>query len=404
MSNMSSPLTILGLGGAGCRIIRELNALPVASQLRLLAVDTDAESIAESGLPPEAVLQASREWRIGKGCGGDELVGQRSIAKERHNLEKMLEGSRILVITGGLGGGVCTGGAPVVLGAAAKLQITTVAFLSLPFSMEGFRRRRIADEAIAKELLPRADAVITLPNDLLFASLPGETPMLQAYRMADKEMADAITALTVVLTAGNLFSADAGSLCSLFYRKGGSCAIGAGCADTAAGEGVETAMERALLSPLLGNAAAGFAEADGVIFTVTGGENLTMAEARRALELANAQLPPEPERKILMGAAVLPEMGSRIQITVLTVHYSHGSDDESSSSFEASNFPESNDAPAVPLPRRRKSNVQAGNSDQLQLPNFDTEEKGIMENTAQVMFEGEDLDVPTFKRRNIVLE
>ena len=128
-------ITILALGGAGCRILRALAEAPAAQSLRLLAADTDAESLARSGVAENCRLLAGARWRGGRGCGGNVIDGQRAMAHERSTLEQMLSGSAMLMVIGGLGGGTASGGVPVVLSVARKLGIPTMFLMTLPFAL-----------------------------------------------------------------------------------------------------------------------------------------------------------------------------------------------------------------------------------------------------------------------------
>ena len=107
-------ITVLGIGGAGCRIMRHIKLAPGADKLRLLVLDSDTGSLEESGLPPECRIIAGMNLRSGRGCGGNEILGRSAVAVERPRLGKILEGTEILLIIGGLGGGLCTGIAVIV--------------------------------------------------------------------------------------------------------------------------------------------------------------------------------------------------------------------------------------------------------------------------------------------------
>ena len=148
MDNCERKITILALGGGGCRIMKEFVSGHETGQFDLLAVDSDLESLQNSGLPEERWLQAGRLLRSGRGCGGDIISGQQALANERKQLNTLLNGSDVLIIVAGLGGGLASGGMPVILGVAAKLHITTAVLVSLPFNMEGFQRRQLADEPV----------------------------------------------------------------------------------------------------------------------------------------------------------------------------------------------------------------------------------------------------------------
>ena len=212
-------ITVLALGGAGCRVMRELAGSSAAAGLRLLAADTDREALAASGLAPESRLLAGELWRYGRGCGGRELVGQRAFAHERSQLEKLLSGSEALIVVAGLGGGAGTGGVSVIPGICSKLRVPALFLLTLPFTLEGHSRRKLAERTLEGELISVADAVIALPNDLLFSSLDAATPLAEAFEAADRELARTVLALVALLGAENLFNADFSGFSALLKRR-----------------------------------------------------------------------------------------------------------------------------------------------------------------------------------------
>lgn len=385
-------ITILGIGGAGCRILRQISNTPGTENLRLLAFDSDTESLAESGLPKENCIIAGMNLRSGRGCGGNETLGRSAAAVERQHLARILEGTKLLLVIGGLGGGMCTGGLPVILGVSRHLHITTMLMLSLPFAMEGYGRRKQADERICSDLLPLADCVIALPNDLLFSTLPAETPLAHALELADQEMARTAIALSAILLAGNIFSADISNFSSML-KPHALCSIGVGVASASDPNAVEKALEKMMLSPLLGGPAE-LQKADAVAFTIIGGSKLSLGDAKAALDLASAQLDKSAERKILLGAGTSSEWDDILQITALSVHYTN----------KPVAAPVSPSAVARRRNSERKAAPEAEGSFVQQTLELDTIEKGIMDKTTPEFFNGEDLDIPTFKRRGMIID
>ena len=391
--NGNEPITILAVGGAGCRIMRSLRTLPGAESLRLLALDTDRAALEATGLPEADQLLAGEVWRGGKGCGGNELDGQRAVAHERVNLESLLRGSRFLLVLCGLGGGTASGGAPVVLSVAAKLKIPNLFIVTLPFMLEGPRRRNLAERVLADNLFDVADAVVALPDDLLFSTLPGDTPLAAAFELADRECAGTALALSTVLSAGNLLNADLTSFTALLKRRKSLCSIGVGLvrgdAECRAEEVPEKLVSGLLASPLLGGPRV-LREADAAVISLLGGSDLSLGDVRNTLGLMAKYLPAGAEQ--LTAASAHPDWQGARQLCVLAVKYSEP-------------------APELPArhPVRKRSETAApkpasgGSAEQLEL-GLDPVSKGIMERTTPVMWNNEDLDEPTFKRRKIVID
>ena len=387
-------ITVLGIGGSGCRIIGILKENPLAAPLRLIAIDSDVAGLEACGLEENCRLLAGERWRNGRGCGGNVIDGQRVVAHERTHIEKLLDGVSFLLVVGGLGRGTASGGMPVVLSVARKLEIPTLFVVTLPFTLEGHSRRKIAEDTVKNELLGLADAVICLPNDLLFSVLESTTPLSNAFKLADQELSRTVLALTMVLLHGNLLAADFGSFITLLKKKKSFCSIGVGIAsgEIDAGKRGEAAMERLLQSPLLGGADK-LGAADAVIVTLLGGPELSLGESRQILELAARQV--KPEAQLIVGAATGEEWTDKILLAAITVKF----DAES----EASELLRSS---SVSHPRRTRTASPAAHAvdgDQLTLP-LEPVSKGVMERGPQVKWRNEELDIPTFKRRNIAID
>jgi len=373
--------------------MRILRTLPGAESLRLLALDTDRAALDSTGLPETDKLLAGELWRGGKGCGGSELDGQRAVAHERQTLETMLRGSAFLLVLCGLGGGTASGGAPVVLSVAAKLKLPNLFIVTLPFMLEGPRRRNLAERVLSENLFDVADAVVALPDDLLFSTLPGDTPLAAAFELADRECAGTALALSTVLSAGNLLNADLASFTALLKRRKSMCSIGVGLVRGDDGCRAEELPEKLvsgmLASPLLGGPRV-LRDADAAVISILGGNDLSLGDMRNTLELVAKYLPPNAEQ--LTAASARPDWQGARQLCVLTVKYSE---------------PEP-EIPARPAAHRKRSAAAkpesgGGEAEQLTLK-LDPVSKGIMERTTPVMWNNEDLDEPTFKRRNVVID
>ena len=392
---MPEKITILAVGGAGCRIMRLLREQPGAEKLHLIALDTDRTALDETGLPPENLLLAGELWRGGRGCGGDELDGQRAVAHERARLENFLRDSKFLVVVCGLGGGTASGGAPVVLSVAAKLKLPNFFIVTLPFMLEGYRRRNLAERVLSESLFEISDAVVSLPDDLLFSTLTGDTPLAKAFELADRECAGTVLALSAILSAGNLLNADLASFTTLLKRRKCQCSIGVGALHTAeecsAADAPEKLVSGVLASPLLGGPQV-LKSADAVVVSMLGGSDLSLGEVRNTLELIGRYIPERAQQ--LTAASARPDWQNSRQLCVLAVKYD-----------EETPIPGTAPEARRQAPRREAAREKAvpEKTEQLTLQ-FETVSKGIMERTTPVMWNNEDLDEPTFKRRNAVVD
>ncbi len=393
MTMEQAPITVLGLGGAGCRAVGALEKL-APGRLRLLAVDTDRAALENCPIPEANRLLAAADWRGGRGCGGNVLDGQRALARERSALESLLTGTPLLRVGGGLGGGTASGGAGIVLSVCRKLDLPTLFLLTLPFTLEGHSKRRVAEETLRNELLEMADAVLTLPNDLLFSVLPGTTPLSEAFALADREIAGTALALTAVLRQGNLLAVNFTDLVAVLRRRKSFCSLGVGIAasgEAADGTGrCQLALERMLQSPLLGGVDK-LTGADAVIFSLIGGDSLALGETRQVLEQAGTFV--RPEAKLFAGASTESGFGENVQLCALTIKFDAAEEVEST----LAGGPVRKNRPA------RKAAAPAVEVEQLKFA-LDTLSKGMMDKTTPVIWNGEDLDFPTFQRRNVMID
>lgn len=283
-------IIIIGIGGNGARIIRSFSHLPGSAVYDTAAIDTDRESLGISGA--KSTIQAESDWTIksGLGCGGDIMKGERAIARERSRITQMITGYDYIIVTGGLGGGTATGGIRTVASVAKGLAVPTLFLLTTPFSFESYTKRKNAEDCIG-ELLPITEALITLPNDLLFSTLPPDSPADEAFAKASEEMAASVFGAAEILRSRKLIGSDFAEFSAILQKRKTSCAIGIGRAGSDDGlDRCSLALERMLESPFLGGSAR-LESSNAVILTVTGGPDLQIDEMKRAIENASAILP-----------------------------------------------------------------------------------------------------------------
>jgi cell division protein FtsZ len=386
----SSDFTIMGVGGAGCRFLNTLSKTPGAERLNLLALDTDRESLENSGLPPEKTLLAGENWRLGRGCGGNVSDGRSAVGNARNAIDSLLGNTKMLMVIGGLGGGTGSGGIATVLSAGAKKQIPTLALVTLPFSHEGDQRRQIASSALEKTIFDVANAVIALPNDLLFSSLSPTAPIAEAYKLADEQIARTALALSAQLCAGNLLNADFTTFSNMLMQEKSRCSVGVGVARRDNGTlRPETAIENMLSSPLLGGCS-NLQNADAVIFNILGGPSLSIGDVQTIFGKSVDFI--RQETQILTSAATSPEWEDMIQFTALAIKYKKPLKPQAESKHTGVSTREVTDS------------LFSNNSmEQPALP-FVPVSKGIMESTLKVIWQGKDLDIPTYIRNEISID
>ena len=390
---------VVGIGGCGIRILNYLRGNPRAKWLVTLAVDTDGGVLA--GTHADAVINASADWNSKScaGCGGDVLRGERAVSHERANLKEHVRGFSLLIVTGGLGGGTATGGIRTLASVAREEGIPAIFLLTTPFSFEAHSRRKNADDCL-QEIIPVADVVLTMPNDLLFSTLPPSAPVETAFATSAREMAGTVAGIASILRCRDLVGTDFATFMRALHKRKASCGIGVGYAENSDGlDRCALALSRMLDSPFLGGKEA-MKRADAAIVTLTGGPDLELGELKRTLELAAGVMPKGIE--MLSGANVCDEAAGSVQMTAVIFQYAPESKPE-------------------PLPKRTKAPLAAAaapdHGDELGLSfsaasdsaeevelGLQSYSKGVFEKLPAMRFRDEDLDIPTYQRRNIHID
>ena len=390
---------VVGIGGCGIRILGFLRDDPRAKWLVTLAVDTDGGALA--GSHADAVINASADWnsKSSAGCGGDVLRGERAVSHERANLKDHIRGFSLIIVTGGLGGGTATGGVRTLASVAREAGIPVLFLLTTPFSFEAHSRRKNAEDCL-QEIIPVADVVLTMPNDLLFSTLPPDTPAEAAFATSAKEMAGTVAGIASILRCRDLVGTDFATFMRALHKRKASCGVGVGIAENSDGlDRCALALTRMLDSPFLGGKEA-MKRADAAILTLTGGPDLELGELKRTLELAAGVMPKGIE--LLSGANVCDEAEGSVQLTAVIFQYA----------------PESKPEPLpkrTPAPSSEPAAVDHGDELSLTFPpvsdnaeevelGLQSYDKGIFEKLPAVRFRDEDLDIPTYQRRNIHID
>ena len=390
---------VIGLGGCGIRILEYLRANPRAKWLVTLAVDTDGGVLA--GTHADAVINASADWNSKScaGCGGDIIRGERAISHERANLKQHVRGFSLMIVTGGLGGGTATGGIRTLASVAREEGIPTIFLLTTPFSFEAHSRRKNADDCL-QEILPVADVVLTMPNDLLFSKLLPDTPAESAFATSAHEMASTVVGIASVLRCRDLIGTDFATFMRALHKRKAACGIGVGFAENSDGlDRCALALTRMLDSPFLGGNEA-MKRADAAIVTLTGGPDLELGELKRTLELAAGVLPKNVE--LLSGANVCDEAAGSVQMTAVIFQYSPESKPAALPRRAAAPVPEAvpeahADDLALPF------SAPSDNVEEVEL-GLQSYDKGVFEKLPAMRFRDEDLDIPTYQRRNIRID
>ena len=301
----AATIRVVGVGGAGGSAVNRMKDVGL-SGVEFVAVNTDAQALHHSS--------ADVKVHIGKGlgAGGDPEKGRAAAEESRDAISKALEGSDMIFLTLGAGGGTGSGAGPVVAEEARAKDILTVGVVTKPFTFEGAKRRVNADEAIER-LSKQVDALITVPNDRLLQTIDPRTPLIETFKIADDVLRQGVQGISELITENSLINLDLNDVKAIM-KNAGSALMGIG---RASGENrAVIAAQQAVESPLIEVKIEG---ARGVLFSVSGGEDMSMAEVQAAAEVITGSV--APDANIIFGASIKPELEDEIVITVIVTGF-----------------------------------------------------------------------------------
>jgi len=282
-------IRVIGVGGGGSNAVNRMIRAEMMG-VEFIACNTDAQALLQSDAPHK--IRIGDKITKGLGAGGDSSIGERAADEDRDKIADALQDSDMVFITAGLGGGTGSGGAPVVAEIAKEQGALTIGVVTKPFSFEGNRRKLIAEKA-AEELKSKVDTLITIPNDRLRDVVQKNTSILDAFRVVDDVLRQGVQGISDIITMPGLINLDFADVRTIM-RDAGSALMGIGRA-TGENRAVEAARQ-AVASPLLEVNIAG---AQGILYNITGGPNLSLWEVQEAAEEIRAAV--DPEANIIFG-------------------------------------------------------------------------------------------------------
>ncbi len=297
-------IKIVGCGGAGSNTINRCVDAKIYGA-ELYALNTDAQHLLHIK-SPHKLLIGKRTTR-GLGAGSQPQIGEHAAAEEEDEIRLILQDSEMVFITCGMGGGTGTGTSPYVAKLATEMGKLTLAIVTFPFSAEGLVRRQNAQWGFEK-LKEVVDTVIVIQNDKLLKIVP-RMPLNAAFQVADEILMQSIKSITEIITKTGLVNLDFNDLRSIL-RGGGVAMIGLGKSDS--DERVNEAVEEALGSPLLD---LDISDVGGALVNVVGGEDMTVSEAEKVVELISEKI--NPQAQIIWGARIEPQLDRTIEVMVV---------------------------------------------------------------------------------------
>ncbi len=309
LPSQNAKIEVIGVGGGGSNAVnRMINSDLEGVSFRVL--NTDAQALLQSSA--ESRVQLGQNLTRGLGAGGNPSIGQKAAEESKEELQQALEGSDLVFIAAGMGGGTGTGAAPVVAEVAKQSGALTVGIVTKPFSFEGKRRMRQAEEGIAR-LAENVDTLIVIPNDRLKDVISG-APLQEAFRNADDVLRMGVKGISDIITCPGLVNVDFADIRSVMTEAGTALlGIGIGSGRSRALEAAQAAMN----SPLL--EAARIDGAKGCVINITGGKDMTLEDMTSASEIIYDVV--DQEANIIVGAVVDEAMEGEIQVTVIATGF-----------------------------------------------------------------------------------
>jgi len=390
-------IRVIGVGGGGSNAVNRMIRAEMMG-VEFIALNTDAQALLQSDAPHK--LRIGDKITRGLGAGGDPSIGERAAEEDTEKIAQALEGSDMVFITSGLGGGTGSGAAPVVAEIAKEQGALTIAVVTKPFGFEGAKRRLSAEKA-AEALKAKVDTLITIPNDRLRDVVQKNTSILDAFRVVDDVLRQGVQGISDIITVPGLINLDFADVRAIM-KDAGSALMGIGRA-TGENRAVEAARQ-AIASPLLEVDIAG---AQGILFNVTGGSNLSLYEVTEAAEEIRAAA--DPEANIIFGTSFNERMGEEISITVIATGFDGRRPGSASRATTAAGTDAAARAPRdflEELERQRSSMNETGVPD---APATRVDDAAAAQAGARTVepvparrtaYDADDLEIPSFLRRS----
>ena len=314
-------IKVVGVGGAGGSAVNRMKDAGLAG-VQFIAMNTDAQALHNS--QADIKIHLGHNTTNGLGAGADPSVGEAAARESLDEIRQALEGADMIFVTIGAGGGTGSGAGHVVAEVARDLGILCVGVATKPFTFEGEKRRINAEWAI-KQLGRQVDTLITIPNDRLLDTIDRRTPLLETFKIADDVLRQGVQGISELITEHGLINLDFADVKAIM-SSAGSALMGIG---RASGEDrAQMAAQQAIDSPLIEVSING---AKGVLFNVTGGYDMSMAEIQEAAEIITGAV--SSDANIIFGATLKPELEDELIITVIATGFDSDSffdDDEPS--------------------------------------------------------------------------
>ncbi|KAK6230182.1 hypothetical protein QUC31_001700 [Theobroma cacao] len=306
----TAKIKVVGVGGGGNNAVNRM----IGSGLQgvdFYAINTDSQALLQSAA--ENPLQIGELLTRGLGTGGNPHLGEQAAEESRDAISNALKGSDLVFITAGMGGGTGSGAAPVVAQIAKEAGYLTVGVVTYPFSFEGRKRTMQALDAIEK-LQKNVDTLIVIPNDRLLDIADEQTPLQDAFLLADDVLRQGVQGISDIITIPGLVNVDFADVKAVM-KDSGTAMLGVGVSSSK--NRAEEAAEQATLAPLIGSS---IQSATGVVYNITGGKDITLQEVNRVSQVVTSLA--DPTANIIFGAVVDDRYNGEIHVTIIATGFS----------------------------------------------------------------------------------
>ena len=316
-------LKVVGIGGAGGNVVNRMVSSGT-SGVEFIAVNTDKQALSMS--TADLKIQIGDKLTHGQGAGSDPSVGEKAAEENRNEIAKALEGTDMVFITAGMGGGTGTGAGPVVADIAREAGVLTVGVVTKPFGFEGKKRMTQAMDGI-ESLLGKVDSLLVIPNDRLKYATDQKVTFANAFEIADEVLHEAVTSISGLIKNTGFINLDFADVCTIM-RGAGYAHMGVG---HAVGKGkAEDAAQMAISSPLMETSING---ARGVLINITGSEDMGLDDVETAANLVQAAA--HPDANIIFGASFDNSMEDEIRVIVIATGFDEGTQTAKAASANA---------------------------------------------------------------------
>ena len=374
-------IKVIGVGGGGSNAVDRMVNDGVQG-VEFITVNTDWQALQHSRA--DVRIRIGDKLTKGLGSGGNPVIGQKAAEETTEEIYEQLKGADMVFITAGMGGGTGTGAAPVIASVAQDLGMLTVGVVTKPFAFEGNHRRKTAEQGI-EQLKPMVDTLIIIPNDRLLQTASKNTSVLQSFQMADSVLRQGIQGITDVITQRGLINVDFADVKAIMARQGSALmAIGTGSGDSR----MVDAVNEAIASPLLEVSIDG---ARGVLFNVTGSEDLGILEIHEAAEIVAKAV--DPEANIKFGAVIDPNVpAGQVKITLIATGFDATRPTVRPRNFAGVSLTQPAQAAVQPQPVPVAAHSQQATTQQP------ARQPAAQPRVQPSVLSGDDLDIPPFLR------